>query len=336
MQDSGPLSRGSYLDPRGEIPDNIQVVSKILLVYEEYTEMMNVQSALIRGGFDVLGISTEYTLNENILSFNPDIVVALGRGGKVTTLGVGRRLREMTRWQGKAVLILPHGYKPNPQDFGKVRADMLLEAPVSLLRLVQVLAKMLGLDESLVLERLNKQNSSEATPGKQPDPAILNSKTTPSEDSVIVTGGGPSDPDNRWTFDLGTKAIEKEQDLESFWRELTEPKEVRVTPTPAQASSAQESKPVTFDLKERESSLNEHELEAVAKGLEESRKTESERVSKYAQFTNKIPEFDIRRSLSKVSARKVQLDISSSWNHSEIESQDKARQEFAKALFRKK
>src|SRR5690606_29235720 len=99
------------------------------------------------------------TLSENVLSFNPDVVVAFGRTGKVTTIGAGRRLREMTRWQGKVVLILPTGYKPNPQDFAKIRADMLLEAPVPPLRLMSILGKLLGYDEAVLQERLAKHGT---------------------------------------------------------------------------------------------------------------------------------------------------------------------------------
>jgi hypothetical protein len=328
------LSRGSFVDPATEIPDNESVVHKILLVYEEYTEMMHTQSALIRVGFDVLGITTEYTLNENILSFNPDVVIALGRGGKVTTLGVGRRLREMTRWQGKAVLVLPAGYKPNPQDFGKVRADMLLEAPVPLTRLVQVLAKMLEMDEMQAIERLNKPHA-DVTPAKEEGAAIPNLPQA-AEEVITVTGGAASLPENRWNLDLGKSAKSKEQDLESLWKELTEegdlhaPKkdreEVRGGAIPG---------PVTFDLKERET-LNELEIRGVAMDLEEARKTEHERVSKYARFTLKSPEFDTHQSHSKVTTRKIQKDLSRGWNQGDIETQDKARQEFTKALFRKK
>jgi hypothetical protein len=338
------LSRGSFVDPTADIPDNISVVSKILLVYEEYSEMMTIQSALIRVGFDVLGITTEYTLSENVLSFNPDLVVALGRGGKVTTLGVGRRLREMTRWQGRAILILPAGYKPNPQDFGKVRADMLLEAPVPLSRLVQVLAKMLGIDETIALERLLKP-SVDVTPAKEMDAAIPNLKPAAAEEAMVIKGGAAGEVQNNTPFEISSPKSPKakEQDLESLWKELTEnadPQKVKgkiseEVPREEVRGSAIPG-PITFDLKEREKELNEHELDVVAKDLENARRSEHERVSKYARFTDKAPEFDTRQSLSKVAARKAQKGLTSTWNQAEITSQDKARQEFTKALFRKK
>ncbi|MNJ94620.1 hypothetical protein D3C87_123220 [compost metagenome] len=131
-------------------------MNKILLVFEDYGELMGVESSLKRVGFDVLGISNEYSLSEQVLSFNPEVVIGSGRGGKVNSIGVGKRLKEMTRWQGKSVLLFPPNFKPSPQDLIKIRVDMILESPVPPLRMVQVLAKLLGHDEAVLLERLNK------------------------------------------------------------------------------------------------------------------------------------------------------------------------------------
>ena len=361
------MSRGSFVDPTADITDNIFVTIKILLVYEEYSEMMSTQATLQKVGFDVLAISTEYTLSENVLSFNPDIVVAFGRGGKVTTLGVGRRLREMTRWQGKAVLILPSGYKPNPQDFGKIRADMLLEAPVPVLRLLQVLSKMLGLDEAAVLDRLHRHNL-ENPSGAHPDEVIPTGapNAVTAEESRMVAGGAAADEElakllasaretetKKMSFttepqgeesrsvsmDFSTKPKkEKEQDLESLWKELTEGPDLQKVTGAAEESTSQTvagaPQGMSFTLPEREKALDVSEVDLVAKDLQNARKTERERIAKYARF--ELSDFDSSQGLSKIASRKVQKDITTAWNHEEIENQDKARQEFTKALFRKK
>ncbi|MBC7370891.1 MAG: hypothetical protein H7326_04955 [Bdellovibrionaceae bacterium] len=326
--------KASEVDRSGSFPDNIRVVHKILLVYEEYTELTSVQSALIRVGFDVLGITTEYTLGENVLSFNPDVVLTLGRGGKVSTLGVGRRLREMTRWQGKAILILPAGYKPKPEDFGKVRADMLLEAPVPIQRLVQVLAKILDMDEIATVERLNK--TAEAIPTEEAPAIIPNLKLDGRDESVRVTGSALKDGKDRWTFDMDVDKSKKtkEPDLENLWKELTQDSELHHVK--GSAPKAVGSEKVSFELRERQGILSENEMQDVSKSISDGRKGEHERVSKYAKFTEKLTQFDPRKSLGKVAARKAQKELASSWNQGDIQSQDKARQEFTKALFRKK
>lgn len=131
-------------------------MNKILLVYEDYADLMSVEAALKRVGFDVIGLTSEYAMSDQMLAFNPDLVVGSGKAGKVSSLGVGKRLKENTRWHGKSVLIFPANFKPGPQDLLKIRADMILEAPVPPLRLVQVIGRILGHDEAVLLERLNK------------------------------------------------------------------------------------------------------------------------------------------------------------------------------------
>lgn len=140
-------------------------MNKILLVYEDYADLMNVESTLKKVGFDVIGLTNEYTVAEQVLAFNPDLVIGSGRGGKVSSLGVGKRLKEMHRWQGKSVLIFQPNIKPDPQDLIRIRVDMVLEAPVPALRLMQVAAKLLGHDESVLQARLNK-GAAEAPGGK--------------------------------------------------------------------------------------------------------------------------------------------------------------------------
>jgi len=323
------------------------VSSKILLVYEEYSEMMGAQSLLQKVGFDVLGISTEYTLSENVLSFNPDIVVASGRAGKVTTVGVGRRLREMTRWQGKVILILPSGYKPNPQDFAKIRADMLLEAPLPSIRLMQVVGKMLGIEEHILQERLSKHGNDAV---KGADGVILPpTAATEAQEKFEVKGKFETDEEDnfikekaRFNIDITSEVVAEKpaakkdsQDLEALWDELTTPPEesLKIT-SEAEANEKAATKKVSFDLTEEE--ISARELEFIQKELQKAQKTEAERVSKYGKFTAQINDFDTRQSLSKTDTRKAQQDIAKDWNHKEIEAQDELRRGFTKALFRKK
>lgn len=162
-------------------------MQKILLVFEDYGELMALDSSLKRVGFDVLGISSEYSMADQILSFNPDLVIGSGSAGKVTSLGVGKRLKDMSRWTGKVVLLFPANFKPAPQDLLKIRVDMILESPVPPLRMVQVLAKLLGHDEAVLLERLNKASHAENT--RSPQAGKGSSSTTEAEAPIYVQGG---------------------------------------------------------------------------------------------------------------------------------------------------
>lgn len=294
------MSRGSFVDRTLQIPDNQSVASKILLVYEEYSELMVAQSTLQKVGYDVLAISTEYTVSENMLSFNPDVVVGCGKSGKVTTQGVGRRVREMSRYAGKCILIFPAGYQPSPQDFAKIKADILLEAPVPGVRLLQVIAKLVGDDEAEMLDRLSKQSLGEA----------------PADEPIV--------------FDIAP-ATPKAPDLESLWKELI------AGPKPApDADTAPERPPVSFELRERQTEMTEHEVRSMSEELQRARKTERERVARYAKITAQMDMSAVPQGFSKVQSRQVQKDLVKGWNLREIAAQDELRREFTKALYKKK
>lgn len=174
-------------------------MNKILLVYEDYADLMSVEGTLKKVGFDVIGLSSEYSIAEQVLAFNPDLVVGAGRGGKVNSLGVGKRLKEMHRWQGKSVLIFPANLKPSPQDLMRIRVDMILEAPVPPVRLVQVVGKILGHDEAVLLERLNKAMHVES-PQKPGAGAVggVGGKHSPEDEAIYVKGSvaGEGEPED--------------------------------------------------------------------------------------------------------------------------------------------
>lgn len=172
-------------------------MNKILLVYEDYADLISVEGALKKVGFDVIGLSSEYAIAEQILAFNPDLVVGAGRGGKVSSLGVGKRLKEMTRWTGKAVLIFSANVKPAPQDLIRLRADMILEAPVANTRLVQVIGRMLGHDETTLLERLNKSMQIDSS----------------QKSSMVSTSGGKSISEGEAIYVKGTLESSSDGDL---------------------------------------------------------------------------------------------------------------------------
>lgn len=168
-------------------------MNKILLVYEDYADLMAIESTLKKVGFDVIGLTSEYSITEQILAFNPDLVVGSGNSGKVTSLGVGKRLKEMSRWAGKSILIFSQSAKPSAEDLMRIRVDMLLESPVPPLRLVQVIGKLLDLDESLLLERLNKAMHLEGAPSAGNISSISGNKNQTASESIFIQGGKGED-----------------------------------------------------------------------------------------------------------------------------------------------
>lgn len=200
-----------FIDPERAMFDN-ESMNKILLVYEDYSDLMEVEGALKKVGFDVIGLSSEYSVAEQMLAFNPDLVVGSGRGGKVSSLGVGKRLKEMNRWQGKSILIFPANFKPNPQDLLRIRVDMILEAPVPPLRLIQVIGKILGHDENILLERLNKAMHVESPQQKGSSSTVGGFKYSPEGEAIYIKGTTEDSAKERGDFSLHPERIHEDEE----------------------------------------------------------------------------------------------------------------------------
>lgn len=134
---------------------------KVLLVYEDYNELTLVETYLKKIGFDVLGISSEFLIHDQILSFNPEILVVHGRSQKVSSFSVGQKLKEHGRYHGKVVIIVPHGVRPAPGEMIKLKMDALAEAPVDPENLIQILCRMAGIAAEPFLEKLRKARLSD-------------------------------------------------------------------------------------------------------------------------------------------------------------------------------
>ena len=185
-------------------------MNKILLVYEDYPDLMTMETTLKKVGFDVIGLTNEVSVPEHILSFNPDLVIASGKGPKVSSLNVGKKLKEMARWSGKSVLVLPAGIKPQAEDFLKIRMDLLLDSPLQPYRAIQVIAKLLNRDEASLLERLQQFVGGDVATAPAAN-AAKNSSSSPSVgEPIFVTGkvseNSPEESSNLLSEALGSDA----------------------------------------------------------------------------------------------------------------------------------
>lgn len=337
-------------------------MSKILLVYEDYAELMSAEFPLKKIGFDVIGIGTELGVKDQIVSFNPDLVIACGRGPKVSTLGVGKKLRENARWQGKVVLIFPVGYKPNPEDLIKVRMDMALEAPVEAIRLIQVVASLTNQNEQVLLERFVKS----ITPSQNSDPGMgyIKNNTTTSSENIHVTG----------TLDHSN--ISHDENSETDWAELErqflnvnsvvprsseldssssntevkkekgfEKKESQINESNDISKTQNSNKSIQIAEGEKKSEVSQTKKSLNSESSEIAVKSEAspldlpnlkEKVTKYSKMVKALKVDPHHSNISRGKTRHIQKELVSGWDANELKDQDKLRRDFTKAMFNRK
>ena len=298
-------------------------MNKVLLVVEEYSELKSLESALKKVGFNVVGISSEFLLSQQILTFNPDYVISSGQGTKISSVGVGKRLKEMPRWQGHTILGFPEGFKPAAQDLIRIRMDSFFQSPAIPTRIISLLAKLTNQDEKTLLDKITNQANQNVSIEETENVRRKSVSFDLKEENIIVSGGkkkteSPYFPTNQ-SKDEGTEEgpfiapdfnlLEKE--LESLVQSGSLPK----------------------PEKESDSGLAQgkkwEELIAKANTAAHGRLEKAKEALK-AVKVNKVSQ------LSRTKTRKVQKDLMNDWDGDELKKQDQLRRDFTRVLFKKK
>lgn len=133
----------------------------MLLAYEDFNELTLTESYLKKVGIDVVGISNELLIQDQILAFHPDIIVAHGKNVKVSSFSVGQKLKENSKYTGKVVIVVPHGIRPAPDQIINMKMDAVIEAPVNPEKLIQVLARLGKVPSAPLIEKFHKARMSD-------------------------------------------------------------------------------------------------------------------------------------------------------------------------------
>jgi DNA-binding response OmpR family regulator len=196
---------------------------RILLVYEDTTELNFTQTFLKKIGLDCMPMSSEVGLSEKLLSFRPEVVVVSGRGSKVNAKDLVVKIRQKYRYIGRVIWLGAGESKPTPVEMDALNLDDFLVSPVTPIQLIEAFAKAGGIDGAALIEKL--QRSLGAKAGVDPDQKrsknyeqVLKNVKIDSRDSTI----GRQSARQIWkkvTSDWDLKAVEEMNDLK---RKFTE------------------------------------------------------------------------------------------------------------------
>lgn len=118
--------------------------------------MIRHQTDLMKVGFDVVGIVNEALMQDQLWSFNPDLVIASGKSGKVSATSVAQKLKSNSRYSGSVILLLPTNQRPQAQELTKLRMDIILEVPTAFPPLLQAVTRLLRLDIAAIFDKYLK------------------------------------------------------------------------------------------------------------------------------------------------------------------------------------
>lgn len=160
-----------------------------MLVIDDYNELIAIETLFRRVGFDVLSIGRDVLVNDALLRFHPDIVVATAKGRSVDGLKLASRLNRLTPVP-RVALVHPIGFQL-PQDAKYV--DGLLESPVKAKSALGVIANLANLDPVGLLEKFDKLSA--ARHARNKDGIVVLGENRPT-DSVTTVSSRPAEESN--------------------------------------------------------------------------------------------------------------------------------------------
>jgi len=155
-------------------------MKRILLIYEDIGESTAAQSILRKMGFDAFSINNINRLSDQIITFNPELIVVYGKQ-KFPGIQVCQKLKEMSHLKSKVLLIMPHGERPHALDMPKARIDMILEGPLVPEQLVLASAKLLGIAPEPFMEKFKKVRPADEVGTAK---AVLGQKSTSAKENT--------------------------------------------------------------------------------------------------------------------------------------------------------
>ncbi|MBC7752617.1 MAG: hypothetical protein H7Z71_00150 [Moraxellaceae bacterium] len=131
-------------------------MDRVLLVIDNVQFSGHLENTLRKLGYTTDALQNEYNLTERILSFNPDIIVARGTSHRLSAMKVGKRLKDNVKFLGKVILVFAPENIPEKAQLNGIKADLILEEPVTALRIATSILNLDSVDKPGMRDRLYK------------------------------------------------------------------------------------------------------------------------------------------------------------------------------------
>jgi hypothetical protein len=110
-------------------------MDRVLLVIDNVQFSAHLENTFRKLGYVTDTLQNEYNLKERVISFNPDIIVARGSSNRLSTMNVGKRLKDNLKFIGKVVLVFTPENAPDKAQMNHIKSDVILQEPASALKI---------------------------------------------------------------------------------------------------------------------------------------------------------------------------------------------------------
>ncbi len=130
-------------------------MDRVLLVTSDQTFSSHIEKTVNQIGLDVSVCMHETELYDFLNEFKPSIVVVKGDNQDISSLAVGKVLRDR-KYDGRVILILDKDQKVNPDDLNQVKMDFLLFEPVGAIKVISHILDLMTEQRDVIRNRLLK------------------------------------------------------------------------------------------------------------------------------------------------------------------------------------
>jgi len=137
--------------------DNEFKMLRVLMVLEDYGELMFLQTVLKKMGFDVDAIQNPRSFQDSLLRMNPDVLVMTGYGKRVRGVDLIGDVKKI-RGIPKIMMLKAAGQA----DTAESMIDMWKETPLTAVALLNAIGDLCGLNKAVLQEKFSKLHIQEA------------------------------------------------------------------------------------------------------------------------------------------------------------------------------
>jgi CheY-like chemotaxis protein len=317
---------------------------KIMLVIDDYKELVALENLLRRLGFDVLSLGKDILVPDALLRFHPEIVVASAKGKNVDGIKVATRAKKHSPSPRVAITYSPSN-TPVMNAEAKSVIDALITVPIQAHGLIKVISQLANLDPGPLIGKYQKLTSksldAEGDAANQsayiqgPSPGEEQSKYVQSTPPAPAARGGESlRPDSRIfpppsAYKPADKAAEKASEKAA---DLTSAKQKN------QLSQVSIREPLHTPPEEDPWSVPQPAEWDPVKTPSKAATLRTQRSDRYDQFLRDKDDGPVSGVMSREKAAQAmrQLKIDSEKEKDELDRIDEEKRQFAKAMFEDK
>ena len=136
-----------------------------MLVIDDFSEMVSLESLLRRVGFDVMSLAKDVLVNDALVRFHPDLVIASYRGRAVDGAKLAVRLKRLT--PTPFVGLVHTGAVPQLSGDANRSVDVFFASPVLPLDVIQSVARLMNQPAEPMIARYEKVANVSLTSGEE-------------------------------------------------------------------------------------------------------------------------------------------------------------------------